>query len=287
MQTVWREQISLGRGSDDEKQVSPTFWTTSVTDILNFWIQMLIIHRHLLWFDLACLYLLWSLFASIVRVLFTFGMSDYSLNVAFALFTFGVIDYCVNVALVLFTFGSSFAQQWCICSRGLSLAMMFHLIFLSSSFQEQAKDNCLFQLQLLALIAWVHWELNFYVIARANANAFGRIESPPLLSPCCFCHLFALITFISGFVLKLIRFVPCYIYPSRNWGKRSWSVIHVLIQISRNNAKRSKIFKSFWLQYLCWWAAPVRHCRRLDQKGIAGKRAAQPNDSLYLDTSHY
>ena len=73
---------------------------------------MLIIHRHLLWFDLACLYLLWSLFASIVRVLFTFGMSDYSLNVAFALFTFGVIDYCVSVALVLFTFGSSFAQQW-------------------------------------------------------------------------------------------------------------------------------------------------------------------------------
>ena len=44
---------------------------TSVADIFNIWI-----HRRLLRFDLACLCLLWSRFATIAGVLFTFGMTD-------------------------------------------------------------------------------------------------------------------------------------------------------------------------------------------------------------------
>ena len=64
---------------------------TSGADIFNIWI-----HPHLLWSDSACMYLLWSHFATIAEALFTFGLTDYSLSIAFALFAFGVIDCCVR-----------------------------------------------------------------------------------------------------------------------------------------------------------------------------------------------
>ena len=106
---------------------------------------------------------------------------------------------------------------------------------------------------------------------------WGWIEIPPILPPYRFSQgqLFALVTFISGLGLKLIRFfLVAYIHPESLW----YSDVFV-IHVGYNNARTS--FKFLWLKEAAWWA-PVRHHRRLDP--TSWKRAQPNHNQLSLMT---
>ena len=163
-------------------------------------------------------------------------MSDYSLNVAFALFTFGVIDYCVSVALVLFTFGSTFAQQWmyllkrAVTSNDVSSNFSFFFMSRASNWQlfVPVATRCLGSMSALGIELFCDNKIKckYYWMNRKSPTFITLL----LLSLICPHYIYLWICFETDKICSLL-----HIYPSRNWGKRFWNVIHVLRKFSRNN----------------------------------------------------
>ena len=213
MQTLWaisyickpcyslsdRNEYNQGWVSIWWKQVLPTFWTaTSVSDIFNIWI-----HRHLLWFDLACScsVILWSLFATIAseHCLFTsrWVIVVWVLCLHCLLLVWLIVALVLLLSILLLLPNNSNAFGW-----GGGRRLSFNDNYALFSFQQRVMDNCLWYK------LWVKLEIQLFSLFLLISSGTIEIFITLLL------FLFALvITFISGFVLKLIRlFLVAYIH---------------------------------------------------------------------------